>query len=1173
MNTLTVSEADFQKGGLRSRSYIGLWLTQFLGTINDNAFRWLAVPIGKMVFDESTALSLGLACFTIPYLLFATPAAYLADRYSKRSVIIGCKVAELLIMLLGVFFIWLGSIKGLFFVVFLMGTQSALFYPSKFGSLPEILKSEKLSKGNGLMGLATIVAAAVGFVVGMGIAEEIGVDFENPVSVQTLKVMPAAAVLMTLAILGLISSLFVANLPVADPERPLPRNPVADTYQSLNQLWRSKALFRAALGSAFFWFLAALAQLNIDAYGTEQLQLDQTAVAPLLAILVMGVGAGSVLAGYWSGDHVELGISPLGALGIVLSSVILWWIGALVDPSNALSTSYAYRGSMFCLLILGLAAGLYNIPLESYLQHRSPDKSRGRILAAANFLCFTLTLFASGFFWLLREKIHLEPSTIFLLVGMATMPVAIYIFLLLPNATIRFAVWLATHTVYKVYVSGRGNLPKRGGALLVANHVTWLDGVFLMVTSSRPIRMIAYEDYVNKPWIRWVAKLFGVISIKPEAGPKSLMKSLQEAREAIERGELVCIFAEGKLTRTGQLQQFQGGMMHILKGTEAPVVPVYLDELWGSIFSFRGGRFFWKLPLKFRFPVSIKFGRPIEKPKHVHQIRQAVQDLGVESMQERKSRIMVPARAFLRQCRLSLFRRKIADYSGAEANGAKLLMGSLIFKRLFKRKGIGNTEQMVGVLLPPSVPGVIANTALSLKSNVAVNLNYTLSEKDVNHCIKECGIKHIVTSRRFLEKRPMELNAELIFLEDLKNEITAIDKAAAVLQTYAVPIYFLERMHGLMNIKPDDLLTVIFTSGSTGEPKGVMLTHYNIATNVDAANQLLHFDKDDTLLGVLPFFHSFGYMASLWLVVTNDPQAAYHFNPVDVKTVGSLCEKYNVTVMIATPTFLKRYLKRCTKEQFHKLDTVVTGAEKLPTELLLEFQEKFGVTATEGYGTTELSPLVSCNVPDHRSKLTTEIGNRIGTVGRPAPNISVKVIDPETREDLFTNQEGLLLVKGPNVMKGYLNHPEKTAEVIHDGWYTTGDFAKIHDDGFIEITGRQSRFSKIAGEMVPHIRIEQLLTNIIETPGSEEEEIALAVTSVPDDNKGERLIVVHKKLNKPVDQILKELGKCDIPNLWLPSRDSFLEVDQIPILGTGKLDLRALKQLALDHYCSVAAQG
>jgi acyl-[acyl-carrier-protein]-phospholipid O-acyltransferase/long-chain-fatty-acid--[acyl-carrier-protein] ligase len=358
-------------------------------------------------------------------------------------------------------------------------------------------------------------------------------------------------------------------------------------------------------------------------------------------------------------------------------------------------------------------------------------------------------------------------------------------------------------------------------------------------------------------------------------------------------------------------------------------------------------------------------------------------------------------------------------------------------------------------------------------------------------------------------------------------------------------------------------MTVIFTSGSTGEPKGVMQTHKNIATNLIAANELLHFTTDDVLMGVLPFFHSFGYTFPLWLIASGEPGAVYHFNPVESKMIGKLCEKHKVTVIAATPTFIKRYLKRCEKEQFRTVNLVITGAEKLPQDLAHDFEAKFGVFPTEGYGTTELSPLGAVNVPKSRSG--SDQAERKGTIGRPIPNVVAKIVDPETGADLGINQEGLLWMKGPNVMAGYLNKPEKTAEVIHDGWYNTGDVGKIDSDGFIHITGRQSRFSKIAGEMVPHIRIEELLTKIVEDPNDEEGEgeARVAVTAVPDPDKGERIIVLHKPLNKSVDEILKQLSEADIPNLWLPSADSFIEVPEIPILGTGKLDLKAVKELAL----------
>jgi len=452
-----------------------------------------------------------------------------------------------------------------------------------------------------------------------------------------------------------------------------------------------------------------------------------------------------------------------------------------------------------------------------------------------------------------------------------------------------------------------------------------------------------------------------------------------------------------------------------------------------------------------------------------------------------------------------------------------------------------------------------------------VNLNYTLSNDDVNFCIRQCKIKRVLTSRKFLEKRPFDLDAEVVCLEDLKPRISAIDKVVSLAQAYLLPAFVLERLHGLTRIRPDDLLTVIFTSGSTGEPKGVMLTHDNVASNVEGVNESFHIHKTDVMLGVLPFFHSFGYTGTLWVVLALDAKGVYHFNPLDAREIGKLCEKHRVTITLSTPTFLRSYLKRCTPEQFKTVDLIILGAEKMPVDLAREYEQKFGVVPTEGYGTTELSPVAAANIPDHRCGNSAQSATKLGTVGRPFPGVMAKVVGPETGEDLGLNQDGLLWIKGPNVMKGYLNQPEKTAAVIKDGWYNTGDIARIDDDGFIQITGRQSRFSKIGGEMVPHIRIEELLTRIIGDHADDDgkdgmPEVTLAVTSVPDEKKGERIVVLHKPLAKPVDVILDELAETGIPNLWLPTSDSFAEVDHLPVLGTGKLDLRGLKEMALEKF-------
>lgn len=499
-----------------------------------------------------------------------------------------------------------------------------------------------------------------------------------------------------------------------------------------------------------------------------------------------------------------------------------------------------------------------------------------------------------------------------------------------------------------------------------------------------------------------------------------------------------------------------------------------------------------------------------------------------------------------------------------ELSGGKLLIGALLLKRLLEKHVLAPDEKTVGVLLPPSVGGATINASLAVSRRIAVNLNYTLTEEQVNYCIREAGIRHVLTSRQFLEKRPFKLDAEIVFAEELRPKATKFDTAWAAFWALVAPMPLLERKLGLLEVDPDDLLTIIFTSGSTGEPKGVMLSHKNVDSNISAVEKLIKLVPNEMVLGVLPFFHSFGYTITLWWPLTLASGAAYHFNPIDARTVGELCEKYRCTTLMGTPTFLRGYLKRCTKEQFSSLDLVIVGAEKMPMDLFAEFRDKFGVTPSEGYGTTELSPLASVNVPDSRAMTSEMAGTKLGTVGRPVPGVRAKTVDPETFADLPKEEAGLLFITGDNVMKGYLNQPDKTAEVIRDGWYNTGDIAVIDDDGFITITGRQSRFSKIGGEMVPHIRIEETLIRIA-GDATEDGELPLCVTAIPDEKKGERLVVLHRKLAKPVEAILRELAATGMPNLWIPDRTAFFEVDAVPLLGSGKLDLKRMKELAIER--------
>ncbi|MEX0677482.1 MAG: AMP-binding protein [Pirellulales bacterium] len=520
--------------------------------------------------------------------------------------------------------------------------------------------------------------------------------------------------------------------------------------------------------------------------------------------------------------------------------------------------------------------------------------------------------------------------------------------------------------------------------------------------------------------------------------------------------------------------------------------------------------------------------------------------------------IIVP-REFLRECRKSMFVRKIADSTGVAMNGGSLLMRTLIFRRLLLGGVLEPDEKFVGLLVPPSAGGILANAAVTLCRRVAVNLNYTVSSETLNYCIAQCGMRHVLTSRRFMERFNFKLDAKLVYLEDLREQVTLADKLICAAVAYTVPSVILERWLGLDTIKPDDLFTIIYTSGSTGMPKGVMLSYDNIGTNAAAIERILQLDAHDVVCGILPLFHSFGFTVTLWSVLALRVKGVYHFSPLDAKVIGKLCQDNKVTILVSTPTFLRSYIRRCAPEEFASLELVVTGAEKLPGEVLEAFEERFGIRPMEGYGTTELSPVVSANVPPNRAIGGDTTLARIGSVGKPVPGVAAKIVDHETGEDLETGETGMLLIKGPNVMQGYYKMPEQTAKVMRDGWYVTGDMAFLDEDGFIHITGRLSRFSKIGGEMVPHIRVEELLQTII---SDDEEKLAVAVTAVPDARKGERLIILHLPCDKSADEIIKDLTAAGLPNLWIPDKENFYQVDEIPLLGTGKLDLQAVKQLA-----------
>jgi acyl-[acyl-carrier-protein]-phospholipid O-acyltransferase/long-chain-fatty-acid--[acyl-carrier-protein] ligase len=513
-------------------------------------------------------------------------------------------------------------------------------------------------------------------------------------------------------------------------------------------------------------------------------------------------------------------------------------------------------------------------------------------------------------------------------------------------------------------------------------------------------------------------------------------------------------------------------------------------------------------------------------------------------------------RAFVRAARQHPFRFAMADARVPRLRAWAALTRTLFLARRLREVWLD--QNMVGILLPPSVAGALVNFAALLLGKVPVNLNYSASDTVLASCAEQCRLRTVITSRAFLDKIKLTVPGRAVLLEELAQNPRVSEKLAALALAWLLPVRWLERCLGRQRrTYPSDLATVIFSSGSTGDPKGVMLSHFNVMSNVEQLEQAFAVGPRDRFLAILPFFHSFGFTGTLCLPAVLGAGVAFHPTPLDAPAIGDLVRRYEVTFLLATPTFLQIYLRGCEPGDFGGLHYVVAGAEKLPERLAVAFEDRFGIRPLEGYGCTECSPAVAINTHDFRAAGYRQVGAKRGKIGHPLPGISVRIVEAATGKPLPLGEAGLMLVKGPNVMQGYLGRPDKTAEVLHEGWYATGDIAALDEDGFLQITDRLSRFSKIGGEMVPHIKVEEKLHDVAETT-----EQSFVVAGVPDEKKGERLVVLHTLAEDRLQACLEKMAQSDLPNLWKPKADAFFRVKEFPHLGSGKLDLRAIKDLA-----------
>lgn len=723
------------------------------------------------------------------------------------------------------------------------------------------------------------------------------------------------------------------------------------------------------------------------------------------------------------------------------------------------------------------------------------------------------------------------------------MELAVVVALFAALAALLLALWLWP-TVFarllmrlsgRLRVGGLENVPQQGGALLVCTPLPGRGVIFLIAALRRPFALVG----THRPAFPGLARLL-LRDVK--------FITQADVPAALRAGELVCLIAEGR-AEGDRVVRFHEAMGAALDGAgDVPIVPVSL---------------LWRLPRVFGYPVGVTFGAPLPATTSAAEVRLTLQKLSADSARARVGELRPVHRQFVRTAARHPFRSCLFDSLRPEGLSYGRALAGAICVAGWLRHRLG-TEAMVATWLPPSVGGVLTNVALALLGKTSVNLNYTAGPDAIQSALRQCAIRHVITSRRFTARLKLETGPgiEVIYLEDVAPQISAVRRTLVFLMVLLLPGWVIERVVlGLGGHTADDLATVIFSSGSTGEPKGIMLTHGNVASNALACIEYLNIGPQDRVLGILPFFHSFGYTVTLWTPLQVGASTVYFPDPRAAKEIGELCKKYRCTIFLTTPTFLRFCVRRCETDDFRSLHLLVCGAEKLPPSLAQEFAARFELLPLEGYGCTELSPVVAANIPDRVSEEGRSVHNKSGSIGEPVPGVAVRVVNPENEAEVLPpGQEGLLQVTGPNVMKGYLHKEELTRRAVRDGWYTTGDMARIDEDGFIFLTGRLSRFAKVGGEMVPLEKVEEELQVLLGTS-----ERMLAVTCVPDEGRGERLVVLYTALEgQDVRQLGRSLAAKGLPNLWLPAERDYHRVAELPILGSGKLDLKRLQEMALE---------
>ncbi len=1132
--------------------------TNFLSSFNPAffcTFTALLVFHDTAVFEKlAMSILFTFALFALPLLFTGIPEHYLTTRYSCRNVVTFSRFFECITAIAAAAILALPDKSAfLFFLpVLLQGIEYAMYRPALKCYTAEMVPRHLLSKASALTEATTFFGIAAGASSAAWLYH-----------VQTLFggcVFYAGLLSAILALYALILGTRLRPDPALKHNlrfSELPRR----WLDSLRHQPRYRELVLTGIGESYiFAIMIFVAALTVQYIFTLQEDYTTSLLTSffLLPSAVLGCAFGCLAGGWLSKNNVELGLVPPSVLAMTVFSLLtgtLPYYADVVIESGLLA---------ILLFFFGLFSGIMLIPVQAY-QEYFVKKSLRSAFFSWFYLPFGLGILSAIALSCLLYHYNIPLHTATSLVAIFTLLLAAVTFTFMSQFLLRMLMKLLLCTLYRLRIFHKERLPEEGPALIVANRASFVDIFFISAATTRPIRFMLHESFFRNPFMRPLYRGAGFFEVNPTR-PKKLKLLFEQTKQALAKGELVCVFPEGEITRNGTMSEFKDGVSAMLpENMEVPIIPVRIGMTWGSIFSCYMGKFKLRWPNELPHPATVTIGTPLSRMVSSYELRIKLTELAAETElisgpQERPFHAQF---AFI--AKKFPFRSIIREFTNEgerKCNNISLLISAILLSRKLRKLQEEDSPQYMGVMLPNSIQAVLAIFSIFFADRSPAILNYTASRESFEHAVKKTGIKKILTSRAFLKQLKMEEREDMLFMEDL---IPCTENIFLRI-FWSIPALCFTTNELMKLVSPgtwEDVnrtAVILFSSGSTGLPKGIMLSHHNITGDATAVIKSIGWNKNDRILGNLPIFHSFGLNVCLWLPVISGTETILVPGPLEAGLIGKAMLERKPSVLMATPAFLLTYMRRCPKEAFKSLRLVVTGAEKLRDDIADRFFNMTGLAIAEGYGCTELSPIVSINLANSLMELGTTVAKR-GSIGPPVPGVCIKIVDPETFELLPANTDGLLIVKGPVVMQGYLGEPEKTAEVLKDGWYITGDIARMDNNGFITLTGRLSRFSKIAGEMVPHELVERELNNILLL-----DERLLAVCGAPDSKRGEKLLVFYTDRERivPAD-LIRNLREKGIPNLWIPKEENFVYIEVLPMLGSGKLDLSTLAKLAKRH--------